>query len=328
MDIVDILIGAARASVGVQAAAFALAAIGLNVHYGYTGLLNFGHVGFMLLGAYGTAVTVHHGGSLWLGILVGILAAVAFGIILGLPTLRLRYDYLAIVTIAAAEILRLGARSPSAEPLTRGVFGIQQFADSFYDLNPLARGRYGWGDFAFSHRVLWVMLVGWGLVALATALVWLLTRSPWGRVLRAVREDEDAARSLGKNAFWFKLQSLVVGGVIGSLAGTLLAVDTQSVNPDTYQAVITFFAYTVLILGGPATRLGPVAGAIVFWFLLQFTALFLTEAIAVGWISESLLSRQEVSAVRFALVGLGLMLLVIFRPQGIFGRRQEMLVDA
>jgi branched-chain amino acid transport system permease protein len=327
MDIAAVLQDAARASVGVPAAAYALAAIGLNVHYGFTGLLNFGQVGFMAVGAYGTAVTVDNGGSMWLGFAVGLAAAAVFGLLLGLPTLRLRYDYLAIVTIAAAEILRLGIRSPTARPLTGGVFGIQRFAVDFYDLNPIPRGRYGWDRFAFSHRVLWVIVVGWGLVALATLVVWLLTRSPWGRVLRAIREDEDAARSLGKNAFAFKLQSLVIGGMIGALAGMLLAIDTQAVNPDTFQAVVTFFAYTVLILGGPVSMFGPIAGAIVFWFVLQFTAGFLTEAIGAGWISPTLLSQQDVSAVRFALVGLGLMVLVIYRPQGLFGKREEMLVD-
>lgn len=318
---------AVRAGIGVPAAAYALAAVGLNLHFGFTGLLNFGHVGFFMMGAYGTAITVHQGGPLWLGILVGLLAAVAFALLLGIPTLRLRADYLAIVTIAAAEILRLVFRSQTAEPLTRGVFGISQFADTFYDLNPIPVGAYGFSRLVFSHRVLWVILVGWTLVGLATLLMWALTRSPWGRVLKAIREDEDAARSLGKNVFAYKLQSLVIGGTMGALAGILLAIDTQAVNPDTYLVIVTFFAYTVMILGGSASLVGPIVGAVIFWFLLQFTSGFLAEAIAAGWIPDETLSQQDVSAIRFSLVGLGLMLLMIYRPQGLFGRRQEMIID-
>ena len=326
MDFVEILADSLRAAVGVPAAAYALAAVGLNVHFGYTGLLNFGQVGFMLVGAYGTAVTVNEGGPLWLGLLVGIGAAVVLGLLLGIPTLRLRTDYLAIVTIATAEILRYVTRSRALEPLTGGVFGIQKFADPFFALNPIPPGRYGFGTFNFGHRQLWVMAVGWLLVALILLLLTVLLRSPWGRVLKAIREDEDAARSLGKNVFAYKIQSLVLGGVIGAFAGMLLAIETQAVNPDTFISILTFFAYTVLILGGPGRILAPVIGAVIFWFLLQFTDGLLRGALQAGWLGN-VLEANEVAAVRFALVGLGLMLLMILRPQGILGSREELLTD-
>jgi len=326
VDILKVLTDSLRAAVGVPAAAYALAAVGLNVHFGYTGLLNFGHVAFMMMGAYGTAVTVDQGGPLWLGLLVGVGLAVALGLLLGIPTLRLRADYLAIVTIAAAEILRYVARSNTLEPLTRGVFGIQQFADPFYTLNPIPPGRYGFGTFNFSHRQLWVILVGWTAVALLLLLLTALLRSPWGRVLKAIREDEDAARSLGKNVFAYKIQSLVLGGVIGAFAGMLLAIDTQAVNPDTFISILTFFAYTVLILGGPGRILAPVVGAVLFWFLLQFADGFLREALAAGWLGSAL-EGNDIAAIRFALVGLGLILLMVLRPQGILGSREELLTD-
>ena len=326
MDLVKILTDSLRAAVGVPAAAYALAAVGLNVQFGYTGLLNFGHVAFMMLGAYGTAVTVNEGGPLWLGLLVGMGAAALLGLLLGIPTLRLRADYLAIVTIAAAEILRLVARSNAAEGLTGGVFGIQAFADQFYDINPIPVGRYGFGSFNFSQRQLWVILAGWATVAVALLLLTALMRSPWGRVLRAIREDEDAARSLGKNVFAYKIQSLVLGGVIGSLAGALLAIDTQAVNPDTFISILTFFAYTVLILGGPGRVLAPIIGATIFWFLLQFTDGLLREALDAGWLG-SFIEASDIAAIRFALVGLGLMLLMALRPQGILGNREELLTD-
>jgi branched-chain amino acid transport system permease protein len=319
VNVGDIVFPAIRAAIGVPAAAYALSALGLNVHFGYTGLSNFGQVGFMLVGAYGTAITVDHGGPLWLGILVGIGAAVVLGLLLGLPTLRLRADYLAIVTIATAEILRLLTRTRRLSGLTKGVFGIQRFANDFYRINPIPDGRYGIGQISFSARNLWVILVGWGLVGLVSLLLYLLVGSPWGRVLKSIREDEDAARSLGKSVFAYKLQSLVLGGVFGALAGILLAIDTQSVNPDTYLAVVTFFAYTVLVLGGPAKVLGPVLGAVVFWFLLQLTDGILREGFN--------MSGGDVGAIRFAMVGLGLMLLMIFRPQGIVGTREGAVLD-
>ncbi len=326
MDWAEILIDSATASIGPVAAAYALAAIGLNLQFGFSGLLNFGHAGFMLVGGYGAAITVEHGGSFWLGIPVGIAAAVLLGAILGAPTLRLRADYLAIVTISAAEILRLLVRSSWAEPLTNGVFGIQGFADPFFDLNPLDTAtRYGWGDFNFQGRQLWVMIVGWGLVALATLLLWKLIKAPWGRAIRAIREDEDAARALGKNVFLYKLQSLMVGGALGGLAGMLLAIEQQNIVSDSFLPQLTFFLYVIVILGGAGTILGPIFGAIVFRFLFQFFDGFMAQSQAEGWYGD-LLDATDAQQVKLVLVGVGLMALMALRPQGAFGKREELLV--
>jgi branched-chain amino acid transport system permease protein len=329
MDVVEILLEAARTAVGPLGAAYALAAIGLNVQFGYTGLLNFGHIAFLMVGAYGTAITVDQGGSLWLGIAIGVAAAAVLGLVFGLPTLRLRVDYLAIVTIAGAEVLRILVRSGDEDSLTGGVFGIQRFADDFYDLNPYSPGTYGWGDdFVFSARGMWVLTVTWVLVALCTAFVVLLVRSPWGRVLKSIREDEDAARSLGKNVFSYKLQALVVGGVIASFAGIMLAIDRQSVNPDSYLPAGTFVAFAIVILGGAGSRFGPILGALFYWFVITFTDGLLRGAIDEGWISRDLIDTTDIGSVRFMLVGLGLMALMIFRPQGILGRREEVLLES
>jgi branched-chain amino acid transport system permease protein len=326
MDWVKILVDAGKAAVGVPAAAYALSSIGLNLQFGYTGLLNFGHVASMLVGAYGLAITVDLGGSMWLGIPVGMALAVVLGLLIGIPTLRLRADYLAIVTIAVGEILRLIVRSSWAAPLTNGIFGIQRFAGSFFDLNPIPTGLYGLGRFRFDERTLWVLLVGWSLVAIATLFIWKLTSSPWGRVIRAIREDEDAARSLGKNVFGYKLQSLMVGGAIGALAGILLAIDQQNVNPDNYIPLLTFYAFTIVILGGPGTLWGPVVGSMIFWFLFDFFDGFMGGAVEEGWFGE-LLDSTDVGPIRFALFGVGLMWLMASRPQGLFGKREEMLID-
>jgi len=326
MDFSRVLTDGLRAAIGLEAAVYALAAIGLNIHFGYTGLLNFGQVGFMLVGAYGVAISVSTFGlSLWVGIVVGIGLAVLLALILGGPTLRLRADYLAITTIAAAEILRFVFRSSPATDLTGGVFGLQRFAVRFYEINPIPAGDYGVGAVSFSHRRVWVMLVAWGMVALACGLTWALTHSPWGRVLRSIREDEDAARSLGKNVFSFKMQSLILGGALGALAGMLLAISQQAVSPDTYLPQITFFTYAILILGGSARVFGPVLGSVLFWFLIAISDSFIRRGVGSGMLPADFFDAQTIGGIRYILVGLGLMLLMAFRPQGILGDRREMI---
>ncbi|MDI3385210.1 branched-chain amino acid ABC transporter permease [Streptomyces sp. B-S-A8] len=327
MDFSAVLADAIRSGIGPIAAVFAIAAMGLNLHFGYTGLLNFGQVGFMLVGGYGLAITVvTWGGSMWLGILVGLASALVLALLLGLPTLRLRADYLAIATIAAGETLRIFYRSGWAEPTTGGVFGLQRFAGDFYALNPMPPGRYGLWEVRFGARDLWVMLVGWTLVLVIGLLLALLVHSPWGRVIRSVREDETAVRSLGKNVYAYKMQSLVIGGLLGAVAGMLQAIQVQSVNPDSFDPAVTFFLYTLLVLGGAGRILGPVVGSVLFWFVLTFVDSALRQAIGAGIVPSDVISTSEVGAVRFALVGLALILLVAFRPQGILGSRKEMLL--
>ena len=169
------------------------------------------------------------------------------------------------------------------------------------------------------------MTVGWSLVALSCLLVYLLMRSPWGRVVKAIREDEDAVRSLGKNVYAYKLQSLVVGGVIGALGGMIFAIDRQSVVPDSLGTPLTFFAYTALILGGAGRVIGPVIGTIVFVFLRAFADVALRQAIDADYLG--FLSGNEVGVTTNVLVGIGLMLLMIFRPQGIIGDKREVAVS-
>ncbi len=317
---------ALRSAIGPTAASYALLAVGLNLHFGYTGLLNFGQVGYMLVGAYGLSITVAvFGGPLWLGLIVGMLAAVVLSIILGAPTLRLRADYLAITTIAASEILRFLVRNTGSDDLTGSVFGLRQFAGEFYDWSPFAPGEY-LGPLGFNANRMWVTLVGWGLVAALSAMVWTLMRSPWGRVLRSIREDEDAARSLGKNVFLYKMQSLIIGGVIGAIGGMVFVLALQNVTPDMFLPQVTFFAFAIMILGGTSTVLGPTAGAVLFWFLLTGLQSGIRGVVDAGVI-PGITGGQVVGAVSLIAVGLLLMLLMVFRPQGILGDREELRLD-
>ena len=327
MDVfLAILASSVNTAIGPSAIVYALAASGLNVHYGYTGLLNFGQVGFMLMGAAGLAISVSiFEVPFFVGLLCGILAAVLLALVLGAPTLRLRADYLAISTIAAAEILRFTSRSNTLAELTGGPFGIPSqvggrgFTQTWNAMNPIPPGRYSFGWLQFTHTRLWVVIVGWILVALVCLLIWSLMRSPWGRVVRSIREDEDAARALGKNVFAYKMQALALGGVLGGVAGMVLVLFQGSFFADGFSPELTFYAYTALIMGGAATIFGPVLGSLTFWFLLAVTERTLTLT--------GILPSGAGGATRLALVGLLLVLLMVFRPQGILGNKREMVLD-
>jgi branched-chain amino acid transport system permease protein len=306
--------------------AFALAALGLAMHFGFAGLLNFGIAGFMAVGGYGYAIAVlTFGFPWWAGMLVGVVGSILFAILLGLPTLRLRGDYLAIVTIAAAEIARLLFLTTAFTDVTGsadGLFGFNSRPDGsgFQNSNPFPAGSYGFGPLTFNDQTLWVLTFGLVVVAVCVWFLWALMRSPWGRVIKGIREDEDAVRALGKNVFAYKMQALIIGGVFGGLGGIVFAA-FSNVSPGVFVTSLTFFIWTSLLLGGAATIFGPIIGAIIFWVLQAFLSNFLSEVAISGIIP---VSTTQASTLRFVLVGVGLMLLVIYRPQGIFGDKREL----
>ncbi len=311
-------------------AAYVIAAIGLNIHFGYTGLMNMGQAGFMLLGAYGFAITVINGGGFWLGVLVAILACVVFAFVLGIPTLRLRGDYLAIVTICAAEIVRMVGRLAALADVTGGSTGLvgPEYRGSFTELSFLPPGTSQFLWFTYpntdpgSGNDWWTRIVAWSLVLIALLFTWLAMRSPWGRVLKGIREDEDAVRSLGKSSYSYKMQALIIGGVLGGIAG-ILVVLPASVQPDGFGRPLTFNLWTIMLLGGAATIFGPLLGAIIF-----FVVRIAIVQIAGEYIPASILNTQQTQWLSWVLIGVALMLLVIFRPQGILGNKKELSFNA
>jgi len=322
IDWIQIFSNAAQELISPTTAAYALAALGLAIHFGYTGLVNFGQAGFIALGAYGYAIsTLSFGFPVWASVLVGVGASVIFALILGIPTLRLRADYLAIVTIAAAEILRLILTTNTFDAITGSASGLQGYKDSFAALNPIPPGSYGFGPFTYNAYDWWIRIVGWSLVVILAAITWLIMRSPWGRVIKGIREDEDAVRALGKNVYSYKMQSLILGGVWGTLAGMIFILP-RAVVPANYATSLTFFVYAILLLGGAATILGPIVGSMIFWVLLSFFSGFITRAVEAGWLP--FMSQVQAGQLRFILVGIAIMLIVIFRPQGIFGNKKEL----
>ena len=168
----------------------------------------------------------------------------------------------------------------------------------------------------------WFTVVTWVIVAISLVVVLGLTRSPWGRALKGVREDEDAMRSLGKNVFAIKMQALVIGGLFGAIGG-MMYVLPATVQPDALGRSITFFCYTALLLGGAATIWGPVLGSLIF-----FVGRVVIIGVANTYLSSddyiNIMNGQQTSQFAFIVVGVALMLLVIFRPQGILGDKREL----
>jgi branched-chain amino acid transport system permease protein len=301
-------------SVGIIAGVYTIFALGLQLNVGFTGIFNFGQAAFMAIGAYSMAIlTTETAISFWLSLPISILIAIAFGLVVGLPSLRLRTDYFAIATIAAAEAIRLFALN--ARGLTGGAQGTFGFGDQWDSVSDTIEGwiaDLGWTDVP---TLFPLFLVVW---VVAVVLMFALSRvqnTPWGRVLRAIREDEDAARALGKNAFAYKLQSLAIAATLGAIAGFFLALNLKFVVPDEFLPIVTFIGYAVLILGGLASYWGVAVGAVILWTVLEGLRFL-----------ELPLSETRIAALRFIIVGLLLIGLMAFRPQGMFGKREEMIL--
>ncbi|WP_433676428.1 branched-chain amino acid ABC transporter permease [Microbacterium gorillae] len=325
MNFLSILNDAASYLLQPTTLAFALAATGLAVHFGFTGLLNFGMAAFMALGAYGYAISiVSFGLPWWTAMLVGMLAAAVFAVVLGIPTLRLRADYLAIVTIAAAEIVRYLFLTESFTEYTAGSGGLSGYARAFIDASPLAAlpsdMKIGFGPFSYTPSQLSTILFGLLMLAIAILLVWALMRSPWGRVIKGIREDEDAVRSLGKNVFAYKMQSLIIGGVIAAVGGIVWVMGSAT-SPGLYTTSTTFQIWTMLLLGGAATIFGPALGAVIYLVAQSFLSGLLSGMAKAGMLP---FTDSQAKVLVLILLGLVLMLIVIFRPQGILGNKREL----
>jgi len=310
------------AFVGVVAGIYTILALGLQLEFGFTGLLNFGQVAFMAIGAYTMAIlVVKEGWSTWLAAPLAVVAAAIAGVLLGLPSVRLRADYFAIVTIAFSEIVRYVAiNEQSLTGGSQGTIALGKVGEAA-QYNSEWEGFQSWvqGVLHVSSDVAMLVIV-WVVAVVLLALVWLAVRTPWGRVLRAIREDEDAAASLGKNAFAYKLQSLALGSALGGVAGVFYAWQFSYFSPDDFQPLLTFFAWMIVILGGLGRVWSVPVGSLVFGFLFAGTR-FLDFA------PLSYLDSAERAYLRLIVIGLVIIGLVLLRPQGILGRREEMVLE-
>ncbi len=316
-------------SVLLVAGIFALATLALNIQWGYTGLFNIGIGGFMAVGAYTAAILTTalsdpppflpgHLGGFSMPFIVGLLGAMAMagfvGLLIALPTLRLRADYLAIATIGLAEIIRLYILN--AQTITGGTFtirGLPRPDQDFTDLWAFLTGGSVDVGPVLSGVILFAVVIS--VILVVYLVLERSTRSPWGRVLKGIREDEDAAQALGKNTFRYKVQVFVLGSMIMGAAGALLVAWFRVAEAtSTFVPADTFIIWIMLIVGGSGNHKGAILGAIVVWGLFSFTILF------TRWLPEFL--QANFSFIRLAAVGLILILLMMFRPQGILGEER------
>ncbi|MFB6123355.1 MAG: branched-chain amino acid ABC transporter permease [Haloferacaceae archaeon] len=372
-------------------AVFAMLALALNLHWGYTGLFNIGIVGFMAVGIYVMALVskpVYEPGSaaqvgglgmpLWVGILAGMTAAALLGFVVALPALRLRADYLAIVTIAMSEIVRFTFLSGEFQQFTLQVpyvsasgvgtvsrrvgFGgggglILDFADPLdaliraVGLRGAYRGLVGVFETFVPNNpdpIVNGLVYGVLLLAFVAGYFWLLKRtgeSPFGRVLKAIREDEDVAKALGKNTNRFKIKSFMLGCALMGLAGILWLMTQGAVTPNFFRPRITFFVWIALIIGGAGSNTGSVLGGAVFAAALYQGPRYFKNVVntfvdvgnapgSFGPAVSPLISNLDpvpfllytvdsVRQLQLVIMGLVLVWLMHNRPQGMLGHRKE-----
>jgi branched-chain amino acid transport system permease protein len=310
-----------------QFAMVAIIAIGLNVVVGQAGLLDLGYVGFYAVGAYTVALLTSPDSPwnkvgpngffskdwAWLSCVPLAMAVTALaGLILGTPTLRLRGDYLAIVTLGFGEIIRLLADNLS--DITNGSRGLNQVAyPRLGESEKLPNGVFSSGNSAGEANYgTWWFWLGLILMVGILLLVGNLERSRVGRAWVAVREDEDAAEVMGVNTFRFKLWAFVIGAAIGGLSGALYAGQVQYVAPPTFNIINSMLFLCAVVLGGQGNKLGVIFGAFIVVYLPN-------RLLGVEFLGINL------GDLKYLFFGLALVVLMIFRPQGLFPVRQQLL---
>ena len=273
-----------------QVIIFVLVALGLNVVVGLAGLLDLGYVGFYAVGAYVVGVlTSQHASLPWIVALpVAVLVSMLVGVILGTPTLRLRGDYLAIVTLGFGEIIRISAKNLDWLGASRGISDIGKPPS----IGPLKFGvidpkPYYW--------------LGLTLVFLVVFCLYRLEESRVGRAWTAIREDEDAAELMGVNTFKFKLWAFAIGAAVGGLAGAHYAGKVGFISPDNFPLQLSILFLAAVVLGGSGNMPGAILGGIM-----------------VAWLPERF---RNFTDKRVLVFGIALVLVMVFRPEGLLPRR-------
>ena len=301
---------------------YALLCLGLNVQWGYTGLFNIGVAGFFLVGAYTSALVttsppdaayaqyVTQAVAVGLPFPVGLVAAALvsglLALLVGLPTLRLGHDYLAIATLGIAESIRMVFENEGwLANGTRGLIGIPQ------PLTGLLEPR----DYNYIYLVITLAIL------LTTALVVRRSlRTPWGRVLRAIRDDPLAAATAGKNVFGYRLQSMVVRAMVMGIGGALYAHYTKAITPEVFTPLYgTFIVWAMVMVGGSGNLRGSLVGAFAVWGVWVLTQSVTDALLPVGF-------NARAPFIRFILIGVALLVMLIRRPQGIVGEDRDVSV--
>ncbi len=258
---------------------------------------------FLAIGAYTTVILNLRGVPLLFSILLGMVLAGLCGGLLGIPALKLREDYLAIVTIGFSEIVRFFFLNE--EWLTRGPMGLYGYSRPFEEFIQ--------GDYNF-----FLLFITLAILLVCYLMLEKLIKSPWGRVLKSIREDEDVSASLGKNVFSYKIQSLMLGSAIAGLSGSLLAIYIQYINPRNFMPIETFYAWIVVVLGGSGNNRGTIIGAVILWTFFSGTRFFQ------GYLP---FSPTQMGALRIMFIGLALIVLMMYKPEGILGKKEELTLE-
>jgi branched-chain amino acid transport system permease protein len=290
------------------AAIFAIATLGLNLQWGVSGQFNAGVVGFVAVGGYTLAVLTMPASQQLLmklnlpfaaGVAGALVVTALAAVLVGFATLKLRTDYLAITTFGIASSIQVLANN--LDPLTggsRGLVGIPRPFD--------ALGQPGYG-------VAWMVMV-LVLLALVYAGLQALLHSPWGRVQRALREDEEVCAALGKNVVRFRLEAFVLGAVLMGLSGALYAGFVGTTSPSEFLPIMTFQIWAMLIVGGSGSNRGAIVGSFVIWGLWTFSGALLVSVLPARL-------QAQGGSVQAILVGLILVLTLLLRPRGIMGSK-------
>ena len=292
----------------VFATVFAVIVLGLNLQWGFTGLFNVGIAGFVAIGAYTSALLTtppiddRLGGFGWpvaLGWVAAMLSSGAVGALVGLLTLRLRDDYLAITTFGVAVVIQLAALN--LQGVTGGPFGVQ------FIPKPLQAGLGTGTSWTLAYLAVCAAVLATAYVALER-----LVRSPWGRVLRAIREDEAAAASLGKSAFRFRLQAFVIGSMLMGLGGAMQAHFVGYIAPEDFLPILPFQLWAMLIVGGSGNNRGAIVGAFVVWAVWSAGGGLLRQ-----WIPAA--EQARAAALQVVLIGVLIAWMLVLRPRGLLG---------
>lgn len=292
----------------IMALTYSIVVMGLNLQWGYTGLFNAGVVGFFAIGAYGTAILIGPDRSYLIGgfglpfpvgVLGGAILAAIAALIVGLATLRLREEYLAIATFGIAISIQLVALN--FDSLTGGAQGLVG----------LPRPFFSYFDTPNHYNLFYLVLVA-SLTLLIYFALQAALQSPWGRLLKGVREDERAAASLGKNPTLIRLQVFVLGCTLIGFAGGLYVGFIGFVSPLDFLPILTFQIWAMLIVGGSGNNLGAIVGAIGVWGLWSMSGLAISSFLPVQYQSQG-------GAIQTILIGLLIILTLLFRPRGLIG---------
>jgi branched-chain amino acid transport system permease protein len=286
------------AAIATIAAVYVLLTLGLTLQYGLTGLVNFGHVGFFCLGAYASALLAVQGVPLPVTFAAAALVAAIAAWPIGLVALRLREDYFAVVTLGFGETVRLAVTSERW--LTNGVQGVPGIPRLFSGMGiglPAALATLG----AIAAACI-----------VAAVMLRRIARSPFGRVIEAIRDNEEAVKALGKDPARFKIQVLMLGSALAGIAGAFYAHYITYISPDQFIPLVTFYAWMAMIMGGVGRVSGAVVGAGILMLFLEGTR-FLRDLL------PGVINEVEMASLRLGAVGLALVLFTLFRPQGLMG---------